>query len=260
MENIFQNLKNNIDFFLRQHLNISRKNYVAENEPKDGLFDEKELIERENTLFEKFDLDYLKSNSTRQNYLENLYTIDLLDKYFNVDYQDDLSILDIGCKNWFYAKGEYFFFKKHCKNLILDGIELDTNRLYTNFYTRSEVARFNIKDLKNTNYIAGNFLEYDQKYDCIIWILPFVVENPLIKWGLPKKYFQPEKMLTHAFNSLNKNGEIFIINQGEVEYEAQKELCKKLNIQYTPLGKVESEFLQYEISRYSILIKNNPKE
>lgn len=260
MENIFQNLKNNIDFFLRQHLNVSRKNYFVENEPKDGLFVTKELIEREKILVEKFDLDYIKSNSTRQNYLENLYTVDLLDKYLNIDYKNDLSILDVGCKNWFYAKGEHFFFKKYCKSLVLVGIEIDPNRLYTNFYTRGEVAKFHIKNLADTYYIAENFLENNKKYDYIIWILPFVVENPLIKWGLPKKYFQPEKMLTHALNSLNENGEIFIINQGEDEYKIQKALCEKLNITYTPLGEVKSEFLQYQIPRYSVLIKNNPKE
>lgn len=255
MNNYFQNFKNIIDFFLRQHLNISRKNYYIENEPKDGLFDTKELIEREKILIEKFDLDYLKSNSTRQNYLENLYTIDLLDTYLNVDYQDNLEVLDIGCKNWFYVKGEYFFFKKYCGNLILDGIELDANRLYSNFYTRAEVAKFHIKNLENTYYIAGNLLEHNKKYDYMVWFLPFVVESPLIKWGLPKKYFLPEKMLVHAYNLLNINGQILIINQGAVEYKAQKALCEKLNILYKPLGEIKSGFLEYQNSRYAILIK-----
>lgn len=258
MKDYFQNFKNNIDFFLRQQLNFSRKNYFEENEPKEGLLDTQELIEREKILYEKFSLDYLKSNSTRQNYLENLYTIDLLDKYLNINSQENLSILDIGCKNWFYAKGEYFFFKKYCENfkkLILDGIEIDANRLYYNLYTRAEVAKFYIKGLTGKQYIAGDFLKHDKKYDYIIWLLPFVVEDPLIKWGLPKKYFKPEKMLKHAYKLLNPGGQIFIINQGEAEYETQKELCQKLNIEYTPLGEVKSEFFNYK-QRYGILIKN----
>lgn len=268
MKYFVQNIKNNVDFFLRQHLKFSRKNYFEKNEPKEGLFGSKDkgdkfscihpqkALEKEEYLFKKFELDYLKTNSTKINYLENLYTIDLLDRYLDIDFRETLNILDIGCKNWSYAKGEYFFFKKYCEKLNLEGIELDANRLYLNFYSRKEVAKFHIKDLKDTKYIEKDFLKHDGKYDYIIWILPFIVEEPLLKWGLPKKYFQPEKMLMHAYNSLNKDGIIFIINQGETEYKVQKELCEKLNIPCVQVGAIKSEFLSYKNSRYLTLIKN----
>lgn len=264
MKYFFQNFKNNIDFFLRQHLKLSKKNYFEKNESKEGLFESKyktciysqKALEKEKYLVEKFDLDYVKSNSTRDNYLENLYTIDLLDKYLDINFREDLNVLDIGCKNWFYAKGEYFFFKKYCEKLNLEGIEIDANRLYSNFYSRAEVAKFHIKNLQRVKYIKNDFLNHNEKYDYIMWILPFVVEAPLLKWGLPKKYFQPEKMLMHAYNSLNKGGEIFIMNQGKVEYETQKALCEKLNIPYISVGEIKSEFLSYQNPRYLILIKN----
>lgn len=263
MKNFFQNLKNNIDFFLRQHLKFSRKGYFEKNESKEGLFWGKysstylqKALEREKYLYEKFDLNYLKLNSTRQNYLENLYPIDLLEKYLDINSKENLKVLDIGCKNWFYAKGEYFYFKKYCEKLNLDGIEIDANRLYSNFYSRAEVAKFHIKDLQDAKYIEKNFLSLNEKYDYIIWILPFVVEGPLLKWGLPKKYFQPEKMLLHAYNSLNKGGKIFIINQGEAEYKAQKALCKKLNISCEQIGEIKSDFINYQNPRYLMLIKN----
>lgn len=256
MKYFLQNFKNNIDFFLRQHFTFSRKNYVEYNEPKDALFTEQSVIEREKYLLENYDLDYLKSNSTSQNYRENLYITDLLDKYLNVNTQDKLSVLDIGCKNWFYAKGEYAFFKKHSQNLKLDGIEIDTNRLYSNFYNRAEVAKFHIKNLNGCEYISADFLAHKGKYDYIIWILPFVVEYPQVKWGLPFKHFQPEKMLLHSVESLKLDGQILIINQGEAEYQVQKELCKKLNINYTDIGKIDEVFVDYKYPRYSILIKN----
>lgn len=247
MKNYLQNLKNRFDFFLRQQFCFSRKNYSEKNEPKT------DLPEQEKIFFEKYDLEYLKSNSTMQNYLENLYTIDLLENYLDVGEKDNLRVLDIGCKNWFYAKGEYFFFKKHCKNLILDGIELDCNRLYSNFYSRAEVAKFHIKNLQGVNYICTDFLTHIEKYDYIIWILPFVFEEPLLKWGLPVNYFQPEKMLLHAKNSLRDGGKIFVVNQGEAEYNAQMALCDKLNIQYKSLGKINNSYLNY-MSRYAIFI------
>lgn len=256
---IFQNFKNNIDFFLRNKFSFSRKNYFERNEAKSELFSSEELAQREKVLYEKYDLAFLKENSTVENYLQNLYTIDVLDKYlapsFNFEKIPYLGALDVGCKNWFYAKGEYAFFQKFCDNLNLDGIELDANRLYFDFYARVEVAKFYTKGLKNAKFITGDFLKHNKKYNYIVWILPFVVESPLLKWGLPKKYFQPEKMLLHAFDSLEDGGTIFIINQGEFEYEAQKSLCDKLNIPYIDIGEVNSEFYDFQHKRYGLLIK-----
>lgn len=253
MKDFFQDLKNNFDFSLRQGLNFSRKNYCEKNEPKEGLFTSQEQIESEKRLFEKYNLDFLKNNSTKENYQENLYTLDLLDKHLTFSPQNSLKVLDIGCKNWFYAKGEYFFFKKHCKDLTFDGIEIDTQRLYSNLYSRAEVAKFHTKGLENTNYIKGDFLNHKEKYDYFIWFLPFVFEYPHQKWGLPKKYFKPEEMLLNAYKNLNEGGKIFIVNQGKTEFKAQKELCGKLNIPYHPIGIIESTFLKYKHERYLII-------
>lgn len=259
MSHFLQNIKNIIDFFLRQKLPISRKNYFEPNEDKEGLLTLSKALEKERFLLEEYDLQYLKSNSTKQNYLENLYMIDILDKYLSPCLSAiqplNLSVLDIGCKNWFYAKGEYAFFKQFCNNFKLDGIELDANRLYSNFFSRKEVAKFYIKGLENINYIEGDFLNLNKAYDYIIWILPFVVEEPLLKWGLPKKYFKPEEMLRKAYDSLKNDGSMLILNQGETEYKIQIKLCEKLNILYTTFGEVKSDFLDYNIPRYAILIK-----
>lgn len=247
-------IKNNIDFFLRRYLKFSRKNYNEKNEEKEGLFAKQKARDKEQGLCDKYDLSYLKLNSTRQNYKENLYTLDLLDRYLEINPKDNLNVLDIGCKNWFYAKGEYFFFKNYCKNLTLDGIEIDANRLYSNFYSRGQVAQFYIKDLKGANFYEGDFLKHENKYDYIIWILPFVAQAPHLNWGLPKKYFQPEKMLKKAYDSLNVGGKIFIVNQGENEYKKQKELCDKFGFSYQDKGEVKSEFLEYKHSRFVIVI------
>lgn len=270
MDFSWQNIKNNIDFFIRKHFPLSRKNYFEENEDKISCFNTQNLFEREKFLFEKYDLDFLKSNSTRQNYLENLYLLDILDSSFpplsqplshkGREEKKQIKVLDIGCKNWFYVKGEHAFFKKYCQNLQLDGIEIDVNRLYSNLFSRKEVAKFYIKGLKNVNYLEEDFLEVNEKYDYIVWILPFVVEYPHLRWGLPKRYFQPEKMLKHACNSLNDNGKLFIINQGETEYNVQKELCKKLDIKYQETGEIKSEFFNYVYPRYSLVIENTTKE
>ncbi len=73
--------------------------------------------------------------------------------------------------------------------------------------------------------------------------------------GLPLKCFSPEKMLAHAYNLLNENGTIFVINQGIDEYNMQKQHCELLDISYVDFGEINSVFLEYEFKYYLTLIK-----
>ena len=223
---MFKNLRNSIDFFIRNKTKFSRKNYTEKN---------KKDIER--------------------NKLANLYTNAILEKYFEKIKKTNVKALDIGSKNWFYVKGEHDFFNSFCNDFELIGIELDAYRLYSNLYSRFEAAKFYTKNLKNTKYIAGDFLNLQDKFDYITWFLPFITKKPLQIWGLPMKYFCPEKMLLHAYSLLNDNGQMIIINQGEVEQQIQEELLKNCKIPYVSLGEIKNEYFQYKNKRYGFLIK-----
>ena len=223
---MFNDLKNQIDFFIRNKTKFSRKN-----------FQEKNLINLEH------------------NRLEILYTKNFLEIFFEKKSNDFARILDIGCKNWFYAQAEHEFFSSFCNEIILDGVELDPYRLYTNFYSRYEVAKFYTKNLINTNYITGNLLDINGEYDYIVWILPFVSITPHKYWGLPKKYFMPEKLLAHAYSLLKENGQMLIINQGETEAKIQKQYFTKLELNYKEMGLVPNEFVEYKHKRYAFLLK-----
>ena len=225
---MFEDFKNTIDFFIRNKTKFSRKN------------------------FQELNPDLIKRNE-----LENQYTYDVLNQFFEKISIQNANILDIGCKNWFYARGEYDFFNSFLDDFSLDGIELDAYRLYSNFYSRYEVALYYIKNLKNTNYIADNLLNLNKKYDYITWFLPFILIKPLQYWGLPKKYFCPDELLSHAYGLLNDNGQMLIINQGEIEEKVQEELFKKLNIPYEKLGEIRSNFFEYKNSRYGFLVKKS---
>lgn len=255
MEHFLIDIKNRIDFFIRQHLNISRKNYFENNECKDNIFSLIEAMEREKFLVDKYNLSSFKNNSTVQNYLENLYKLDLLDRHLELEFKDNISILDIGCKNCFYAKSLYYFFKIYCNQIFFTGIEIDFNRLYSNFFSRFEVAKFHTKDIENAKLISGNLLNHNEEYDFITWFSPFVFEYPHLKWGLPLKHFSPEKMLAHAFSLLNDNGIIFILNQGAEEYDKQKEMYSDLRFDYQDIGEVNSVFFEYEFKYYLTLVK-----
>ena len=135
---MFRDARNKFDFWFRNFTKFSRKNF---NEKK------QQLIER--------------------NINENLYLEDILEQSFIKTKKENLHILDIGSKNWFYVKGEYKYFKNFCNNFRLDGIEIDAHRLYNNLYSRYEVAKFHMKNLNNTNYICDNLLNLSNKYDYI---------------------------------------------------------------------------------------------
>ena len=222
---MYQDLKNNIDFFIRNKTQISRKNFVERNP---------ELINR--------------------NVQENNYIYDILNQCFEKKHLEDVKILDIGSKNFFYAAGLHRYFSEYCQNFVIDGIEIDAHRLYANFYSRYEVAKYYIKNFNNINYITGNVLDLNKKYDYITWFLPFVLEYPHIKWGLPKRYFYPEKVLSHVLRLLKDNGQLLIINQGENEANAQEELLNKLRVSYKKLGLIKNEKFKYKNERYVFLI------
>ena len=248
------NIKNNIDFFLRSRITFSRKNYTEQNENKEDIFENEEQKNLSRTLDKKYNINSL-ALGTVQNYLENLYCLEILNKYISIQDKKDISVLDIGSKNWNYAKSEYLFFANNFENIHLNGIEIDAFRMSTNLYTRYEIAKYHIKDLKNTNYIAGDFLKHNQKYDYIIWFLPFITEYPLVKWGLPLRYFKPLLMLKHAYNSLNADGELLIINQGEKEYNIQKNLNDELGLNAEYYGEINDIFDVFEHERYICKIK-----
>ena len=87
-----------------------------------------------------------------------------------------------------------------------------------------------MKDFNNAKYIPDNLLNLKDKYDYIIWILPFVLVEPLTAWGLPKKFFCPEKLLKHAYSLLNQNGQMLILNQKEIEVQQTHNNTTKIRI------------------------------
>lgn len=235
--------KNKFDFYIRERTKFSRKNYSPRPQNVSDLIPNSE-----------YDLTILKKDITRQNCQENLYVLDILDRYFKVYPKEDLKILDIGSKSWNYAKGEYIFFNNHCHHLEMTGVELDAYRLCWNLYSRYEIARYNIKYLPFAKYIADDFLNINEKFDYISWFLPFVGEYQHKKWGLPMEYFRPDKMLQHAHESLIEGGAMFIINQGENEFWLQKRLCEDLNIPYREIGLIKSEFSPYKLPHYAMIV------
>lgn len=257
---MIRNLLTNLDFILREKINLSRglfQTYDPPNEPKKNLFNNnKEAEELEKKFYSKYNLEKLKAHSTCRNYLENLYFIELLEKYFTpLTFSKHVKILDIGSKNWYYAHALYKFFQHKYEDVELTGIEIDANRLYTDFYSRKDYANFYIKNLNKTRYLHQDFLKHNEKYDVITIFLPFVTPEPHIRWGLPLNKFKPEHFLAHSLNLLNEKGIIIIMNQGEKEAIIQTDLLKRTNANFKAAERFESTFLHYDNERYIYIIK-----
>ncbi len=260
-----KNLQNKLDFELRKKIKWSKGEYNPPNEQKDNLFENfsfkkaKIAIEKESYYLKKYHLEHFKNNSKKRTYLENLAMIELLENHLKIpEEQNNIKLLDIGSKNWFYAVGEYHFFKYNNnsdRTIFLNGIELDANRLYSDLHSRKDYALYHIKDLANARYITGNLLEHQEKYDYITWFFPFLTPKPLIEWGLPLNYLKPTQMLEHAINLLKPKGKMIILNQGNQEYQIQKNLLEKTKISFSQEGEATSIFINYENTRLVTLLK-----
>ena len=73
---------------------------------------DKELAEQEDFLLSKYNMWNYKTDSTISNYYQNLSILEMLDKYMDISFKENLKVLDVGSKNWFYVPAEYNFFKK----------------------------------------------------------------------------------------------------------------------------------------------------
>lgn len=255
---------NKITYPVRKILKFSREIKKLRNQSKQGIFNNTKIQQKEEIFRKKYALQQLYNNSIILTYKENLYILQLLEdvfRKFNYTFnKETLNILDIGSKNFSYATALYKYFNYRNKSqkgsIFLDGIELDAYRIMADFHSRYDYAQYHIKDLANTRFLVKDFLKHEEKkYDCITWFLPFVIRKPLINWGLPMKYYQPEKMLEHAYKLLENEGIILIVNQSGIEKDKQAELLNTLGIKFTEFeAPYTNQFSPFSYDRYITVI------
>ncbi len=256
-----ENLKNTIDFNLRNTLKLKRKVTHLKNESKQGLFGSLPqkmrafAEDKEQVLYTKYNLDHLKNNSTQREYIENLTVLEILENYFlQADIKPDAHILDVGSKNWHYIEALHNFFNNKAPDALIDGIEIDAYRMYINFHTRYDYAMHRISHMPNVRYIVGDVLEHKDKYDDILVFYPFVTPEPLIRWGLPLSRLKPVQLIEHLYDILNPGGRILVVNQFESEYLVIKTILEGLGHEYKDYGEYTSSFIYNECRRFVLLI------
>lgn len=256
-------VRNGVDFPLRQIFRWRRPGLVFPNQPKDNLFAGMEesarsqAEEQARRLLQTYKLQALYSASTRDNYLENLYYLDLLEQALDrigASLPPVIAAADIGPSHWFYVQALYALLQwRDCpagRQVELSGFEADPYRVYADLRSRWDHAQTHMRGLQGVQLYPHGFRQQPRKFDLITMLFPFVFLEDHLKWGLPGALFDPDELLCRAWASLKPGGILVIVNQGEKEHLAQNRRLQQSGIQ--PLAAYEHHSLlyHYDIPRY----------
>lgn len=174
----------------------------------------------------RYDLEPLAAHSSAAVYRKNHYLLDVLDRAWEgLEIRADaarsnaagpLKALDVGCQDWHYVFGLERWLRRMGNSVakpeaewpVLEGIELDGFGIYPDLRSRRDYAEAYIAQTGNSKvtYATGDFLAYGEgDYDLVSFFYPFVLPRHLLLWGLPLRYFAPEKILSKSA-SLQKPG------------------------------------------------------
>jgi len=206
---------------------------------------------RHRELQSRHDLGQWARMCNPSEYIENLYILDICARYLR-KVKKSGPCLDIGCKNWSYLPALVSF-----TGTPWDGVELDAHRRYWTMATRRAYAEAMAGPFPGCRYRPGSLLEQTGSYRLITWFLPFVGEAPLRAWGLPRRFFEPERLLAHAWHLLDHGGTLFVVNQGAQESNTQHRLFRQAGITATGIGVIDSVFSPYRKPRFGWLARKD---
>ena len=234
---------NAVAFAARRRLRWERGKPDLRHEDKAGLFDyldagaQRDAMAREAALRERYDLRALAAQSTRVDYRENLYLLDVFERLIGLDAASGatpapLRACDVGAKNWCYAFGLERFLQRWAgdgRDVELRGVEIDGHGVYPDWHSRVDWARAYAAQTGNpqVHYCVADFLDEEVAgLDVVTMLYPFVSRYALVRWGLPVRLYQPGALFTRAVASLRPGGTLVVLNQTERERDRAVELAQ----------------------------------
>ncbi len=202
-------------------------------------------------LYARYNMFDWPSLCNQSEYLENLYILSVLDQHLDSGQHPFLGPgLDLGCRNFSHLPALKSF-RPHPWH----GIELDAHARYWSGHTRRAHGEWMAAQHPGSQYLPTSLLSLPQgpQYNFISWWLPFVTEQSLRYWGLPRRFFQPHAMLSKAIELLCPGGTLFIANQGAHEASLQAALFRDLHLHPTNLGELVSPLSPFQHPRYGWL-------
>lgn len=163
------------------------------------------------------------------------------------------AVVDIGCRNWSYAKalGEHF------PTADLLGVELDGGRRYWNGYRRIDVANSYAAELssetRKAECLYADFRKLDpenlrpfteQRELWFTFFYPFVSEDPALAWGIPQEFADFGALLTHArklSNAVGRKYRVLSLHQGSWEANLARESYQKAGLSIACEGVIPQE-------------------
>ena len=233
---------NAFSFWVRSRLHWSRGKPVLCQEPKNDLFaylqaGRGEAEARAVALHDRYRLAPLARLSSRALYRKNLYLLDTLEtatKGLPLPFGDRrvATALDVGSQDWYYVFALERWLGRHNRTpdepVELTGIELDGHEIYADFHSRRDYAGAYLEQTGNpkVRYLIGDFLKLKGgEYDIIFIFYPLVLRYQLLLWGLPLRYFAPERMLVQAAALTRPGGWLVVFCHCLREHEALLEFA-----------------------------------
>jgi len=266
--NILRVIINFLDYPLRQLIHWHRGILTFVNEDKTRLFKNlpPDLAEEADSsakhFLDKYHLQSLYENSTKESYLYNLYYLELLERAFEqvpFEFPESIFAVDLGASSWFYVQSLYGFLKywhsPSGRQVTLTGYEIDPYRIYSNLHSRYDHALTNIQGLHGVEYIPRKFAALPEHFDLTFMFFPFIFMKDHLEWGLPSNQYDPGELLKIAIDSTKPSGGLILLNQSIEENKAQVDLLKIFGRKPEVTFKNESLFYTYPIPHYVSVVR-----
>lgn len=197
-------LRNRLDFFLRSRLRMGRAVDAARTEARDRPFQ---------LEFDAFFRSFDWASALRER-----------------DPASHLRVADIGCRTFLFAPVLENNFRELGFETELHGVELDAYRRFTDFRTRADYGHFYATRVSRGRFHAIDAMDFREPLDVCFVLDPFVTEEPLMAWGLPRSRFRPQALFTHLASLLTEGSVMITSNPDEEEYEITKAIAEQAGL------------------------------
>jgi hypothetical protein len=151
-----------------------------------------------------------------------------------------LRALDVGAQDWHYVFALQRWLRyggSNTRQVELIGIEVDPYERYGLSHTRRDYALAYARQTAQEgiteeshdhlhpanpipDYRAGNVLDHRaEPYDLITWFFPLVTRYETLLWGLPSRFFTPERMVSHLLGLTRSGGHIIVLTHTRREHD-----------------------------------------
>jgi SAM-dependent methyltransferase len=268
--NFLATIRNAIDYSLRRRIAWRRPIRKRRNELKENLFEHLSGTDRAQAqstaarLKKAYRLDALFQSSTRTNYCENLFYLEILEAALTrMAYvpPEGLYVGDVGPSHWFYVRALYQLLRwwktPVARTVQLHGFEIDPYRVYADFHSRMDHAEAQMEGLEGVVYHPEGIENHHRNFDLVLQLFPFVFVADHLDWGLPRQLFSPEKLVAQVWRKIKPGGILVVVNQGEAEHIEEQRILKSVGAEPKVAFRHDTLLFTYELPRYVLVARKD---